>query len=291
MQRIAFTLAVGKGKYAAVALGLGRSLRLIGDDTRRVIATNQPDHPWDRCFHAVLPFNDPLEWVFFSKLRALEWTEADQVLYIDGDSLAFRRLDPIFEYCQGKGLCVQGRLASSGPWHGVDLAEICRRHDVPALPTFNGGLIYYERTAQCEEFLQTVREYGQRADELGFKRIGPMIPEEPIIALVMAKTGYGHLIPDEMDFTNPASGLIGKLELDVMRNRCSFVCRRQQVRFVRPYLFHAARYVNFLIYWRQLDALEALERYEQTHGPAYMPPLHRLRRSIERRILKFRGRL
>jgi hypothetical protein len=290
MRRIVYTLAVGKRKFAECALGLGRSLKLIGDTTHRVVVTDQLDHPWDRCFDEVLAPQDPLEWIFFSKLTALERTDADQVLFIDGDCLAFKRLDPIFDYCQGKGLAVQGQRVTSGEWYG-DVPTHLQRHGVDFLPQFNGGMIYYERTPECQAFIQTCYDYGRRAKELGFQRDDPLIPDEPCIALAMAQTGQGHLIPDTMDFQNSATGLVGKLRLDVMRNECGFLCRRYDLRYVEPTIFHASRYLNFLIYWRQLDRLAWLDRYEVEHDFGYMSGGHKLRRSIEKRILKMQGRL
>lgn len=290
MSRIVFTLAVGKRKFGECAIGLGRSLKLIGDTTRRVVITDQMDLPWADSFDEVLAPEDPLPWIFFSKLTALKRTDADQVLFIDSDCLVFRRVEAIFDYCQGRGLCVQGELSRTGSWYG-DIAKHCLVHGVDALPQFNGGLIYYERTPECEAFIETCYDYGCRAKELGFLRDDPLIPDEPCIALAMAQTEKGHLIPDSMDFQNSATGLIGKLEMDVRRNRCRFLCRRFGVRVVSPYIFHASRYINFQIYWQQLRHLEWLEGYEKRHGFGYMSPGHKLRRSLEKRILKLQGRL
>jgi hypothetical protein len=285
MKRIVYTLAVGKPKFAECALGLGRSLKLIGDTTHRVVVTDMPDYPWERSFDEVLPAKDPIEWIFFSKLTALERTDADQVLFIDGDCLAFKRLDPIFEACHGKGLSVQGVRISNGNWYG-DVAEHCRRNGVDHLVQFNGGMIYYERTPECMEFIQTVFDYGRRSQELGFRRDDPLIPDEPCIGLAMAQTGKGHVLPDECDFQNSATGLIGKLRMDVMKGECGFLCRRYGVRYVEPTIFHASRYINFFIYWRQLARLAELEKYAEKHPAGYISPLHKLERSIQRRYLK-----
>lgn len=287
MKRIVFTLAVGRPKFAEMAMGLGRSLSLIGDTTSRVVVTDQQGYDWGRYYDQVLSPEDPIQWIFFSKLTALERTDADQVLFIDSDSLAFRKLGPIFDYCQGKGLAVQGEMCSEGDWYG-DLRQHCERHGVPALPRINGGLIYYERSAQG--FIETIRGYGERAGDLGFARDDPLVPDEPCIALAMAQTGQGHLIPEDMNFTNSAVGLIGKLRMDIANGECRYICRRYHVRFVRPYIFHASRYGSFLVYWRQLAKLKWLERYEDRHPYGYMSPWQKLERSVQRRWLKYVAR-
>ena len=289
-KRIVYTIALGKPKFAECALGLGRSLRLIGDTTRRVVITDMPSYPWDRCFDEVLTPKDPLEWVFYTKLTALERTDADQILFIDGDTLAFKRLGPIFDYCAGKGFAVQGKQIRTGYWYG-QVEEHLTRHQIDTLPQFNGGMIYYERSSAVSDFIEVVRGNGRKSTELGFIYDSPIVIDEPNISLAMAQTGFGHLIPDEMDFSNSATGLVGSLNMDVRSGTCKFICRRYDVRLVEPYLFHASRYINFLIYWRQLDRLKQLDRYELTHSAGYMSPLHKLARSVQRRVLKLAGRL
>jgi hypothetical protein len=284
MKRIVYTIAVGNRKFAECALGLGRSLKLIGDSTRRVVLSDLMDQPWDRCFDEVIPYQGDRKWIFFDKLTALKFTDADQVLFIDSDTLAFKRLEPIFEAGNGKSFCVQGEWVREGHWY-ADVAGTCREHGIDALAQFNGGMIYYERSAA--DFIDELYAYGSRAVELGFQRDDPLIPDEPCIGLAMAKTGYGTLWPDHVDFQNSATGLIGKLELDVLRGRCGFLCRRYGVRYVEPILFHASRYINFLTYWRQLDQLRWLEEYELKHGFGYMTPGHKFSRSIQKRLIKW----
>ena len=291
MKRIVYTIAIGKPKFAECALGLGRSLRLIGDETERIVITDQPDYPWLKSFDKVIKPVEPFEWTMLSKLSALDRTDADQVLFIDSDCLAFQRLDTIFDYCQGKGLCVQGKAISSGDWYG-NVEGHLKKHGVDWLPQFNGGMIYYERTPQCQKMIQLCYELARGAKDSGFGYESALIPEEPYVAVAIAKEGVdqngnAHLIPDTKDFTNSATGLIGKLKLDVMANQCEYVCRRFDVKFVRPILFHASRYNIYATYWKQIDRLRALEEYESKHPFGYMSPIQKLERSINRRYLKW----
>jgi len=288
--RIVLTIAVGKEKHRQAALGLGRSLRLIGDSTRRVVITDQPELNWSPAFDEVIRWDGEVKWIFFEKLSGLRLTDADQILFLDADMIAFKRLDPIFEAAAGGGLGVQGKWVNSGEWYG-DITEHCKRHSIDALPQFNGGMIYYERTPDCATFINTVWEYGRRSVELGFARDDVLIPDEPCIALAMAKTGGGQVFPDTANYQSSATGLIGQLRMDVRKNECKFLARTFDVKFVEPFIFHASRYMNFRIYWRQLQWLEDLERYENRRKFGYMPPWHKFQRSIERRWLVLRGKL
>jgi hypothetical protein len=55
MKRIVFTVATGQQKYAEQALGLARSLRLIGDSTPRVVMTDIEHPAWRNSFDQVVP--------------------------------------------------------------------------------------------------------------------------------------------------------------------------------------------------------------------------------------------
>ena len=291
MKRIVFTVAVGSSKFAECALGLGRSLKLIGDTTPRVVITDQPNHPWSRYFDEVLEHQVAPEMVLLSKFSALERTDADQVLFIDSDCLVFKRLAPIFDYCAGRGMCVQGIEITDGHWLG-EVSDHLRSFEISSMARFNGGLYYYERTPECQAVLDRVMEIGPTTREKGIIYDSPRFNDEASVSVAMAKSGINkpgvcHLIPDEMDYLSTATGLIGKLDLDVMRNRCGFLCRRFDVRYVEPMIFHASRYLNFNIYWRQLDRLRWLEKYEDGHEFGYMSPVHKMQRSIQRRYLKY----
>src|SRR5665213_294927 len=114
MERIVYTLALGNRKLAEGALGLGRSLKLIGDTTRRVVVTDQLGPTWSECFDEVI---EPAEGVDARSI--LERNGIDQLLYVAPNCLAFRRLAPIFEYFHEQG----ERVASLEDRHFVPESE------------------------------------------------------------------------------------------------------------------------------------------------------------------------
>jgi hypothetical protein len=159
------------------------------------------------------------------------------------------------------------------------------------MPRFNGGMIYYERSEACKQMIEQSFEVGRNIKLTGLVCDTPWITDEGAISIAMAKAGLDvngncHLIPDEFDFMNTATGLVGKLEMDVAKNRCGYLCRRFDLRYVQPTIFHASRYINYTVYWKQLDKLKWLEKYEDEHGFGYMSQSQRWARSIQRRYLK-----
>jgi len=235
MNRVVITTASRTSQQAECALGLGRSLRFLGDETTRVIATDMPDRSWQPAFDQVWPSLD------IPKL--LEELGADQALILPPASLAFKRVGPVFEYCAGRGACSQTNIPG-GPW-----------------------LVY------CEK--------GGDPTEPGKM---PAIPDP-------TEPGKMPAIPAETDFFSATTGMVGRLELDIVQNRCAFVCKRPYYRFVQPFIFCAAGAESSPYYVDQLESLALLERYEQKHGFGYMSPLHKFTRSIHKRILRAKGRL
>lgn len=272
-----------------MALGLARSLNYCGDETERVIVTDIPGYDWEKYFDYVLPVESALEWIFFAKLDLLRRTDADQVLWIDSDCLAFQQVGPIFDHCAGLGFAAPGFLQKTGEFYG-DVAGHLERHGVCSFPKITAGLLYYERCPETEKFIDQIMDLGRHYPALGFERRTPrLIPDEPCIALAMAKLQYGTLLPETTNFIHSAAGLVGKLTLDVRRNRCEFTCNQESVRYFRPRIFHAWRYKDFMIYWRQLDRLKKMEAYGDSHDSMYMPRVKRLARSLQRRLLRLTG--
>jgi hypothetical protein len=90
---------------------------------------------------------------------------------------------------------------------------------------------------------------------------------------------------------NTGTGLIGRLRMDVTRGQCEFVCRRRDLRVVRPIILHAHLHAQYVAYWNQLKRLQHLEEYERRTDFGHIPPGHKLRRSLERRVLRLLGKI
>lgn len=291
MDRLVFTLAFGHRRFGEMAMGLARSLSLIGDMTPRAILTDIDGFDWGRYFDVVIRQSVKREETFWAKLYALDVTDAQKVLFIDGDSLAFKRLDPVFEAFEGAPFGVQGIQANTGSWYDKSVPEVLAAEQVASLPKFNGGLLYYERTPETQQLIAEARAIGDRYDEIGWRRNANkhskgVIADEPCIGLAIAKTGIGRVVPDTENFHNSAVGLVGKLHMDIRRAECRYLCRRYDLQYVEPYIFHAHFYSKFLVYWRQLEYLKRLESYEDGHPFGYMSPWAKQMRSIQRRWLK-----
>jgi hypothetical protein len=288
-KRLVYVVATGKKRFAEMAMGLGRSLRLIGDANPRAIVTDIDGYDWSRYFDYVCEPTGKRSAL--DKLKALETSEADQILALDADMLAFQRLDDIFEFCAGKPFAVQGFMRTEGSFHGVAVPELLSKLNVPQFPKFNGGLAYYERTPKFSKLLASMVKAEENYENLGFEWFRGAVSEEVCMAMSMVEHTYFDFISPEKQFQHSAAGLMGRLNLDVFKGECTFVARQERIELCRPYIFHAWRYKDFLVYWRELKKLERIERFEDRHPNMYISQRDRWIRSLHRRILKARGLL
>ena len=287
LDRVVFCVATGKPKYGEMAMGLGRSLSLIGDFNPRAVVTDLKDFDWSRYFDFV--FEPKAKRSALDKLLAPDYLNAKSVYALDVDCLAFKRLDPVFDYCQGKTFAVQGGWQSEGKWHGAEVQDILSQRGWPHLPKFNGGALYYEPSMEYARLLTRMQEIESEYGKSGFGDFRGNASEEVCVALAMMELGVGEVIPDDTNFMHTGAGIIGSLNMDVRSNTCQFISRKARVRYVEPLVFHASEYSNFNIYWKQLRILKNLEAYEDRTRPGYRSRWFRLRRSLERRWLRLRG--
>jgi hypothetical protein len=268
-KRIVFTVATGRSGYAEQALGLARSLKLIGDRTPRVVMTDI-DHPaWSSNFDEVVRPPKAIS-TYMLKLAALESTDADEVLFIDSDSLAFKRLDRVWSACEGADFAVQGTWITEGHWYGY-VEEILPKIGLDRIPRFNGGVMFYRRSAATYRLIEAAQREAETYANTGLDMFRGTVPDEPCVALAIARTGIGRVLPETDNLMNTPVGVVGKLDIDIMRARCRFIKHSMfDLRLIEPVILHAGKYVNNAIYWEQLAVLERLERYEDSHPFGFM---------------------
>ncbi len=285
MSRLVFCVARGKDEYAQMALGLARSLMLINDENPRGIMTDIAGIDWHRYFDIVVP--PPGKRSALDKLTGCEVTDADEILSLDVDMLAFKDLDPIFDFCRGKPVSVQGFWDDEGTFHKKPVAEILAQYNLKdKFPRFNGGMAYYERGIKWDELLAAMRHAEANYEPLGFDPFRGGKSEEVCMLDAMMRVGYVDLMPPKLQFQHSCSGLIGKLHLDVMKNECRCVGKADKLEYAEPRIFHAWRYKDFTVYWNELRKLRRLEEIADKNRREFVPRLWRWQRSIERRWMK-----
>ena len=220
MKGAVFTIAVGKRLYLRMACALARSFRLWhrDQDIEFFLATDadRASLPADLFDLKIIPLKPAQYGEGFSpKLHLDKIAPADKSLFIDADCLCVGSLEQAFADFRGHSVSVIGREISNGEWYG-DVAAICRKFNLPAIPRFNGGVYYLERGPACERVYQTARELEARYDEIGFVRLRGHPNDEVLVSLAMALHGE-EPIAERGDIMNSLLAAPAGLEIDVLK--------------------------------------------------------------------------
>lgn len=223
--RAVLTLAVGKPVYVQMAINLARSFkwwhpnRTIGftlvTDQKHLI-------PADLADIQILEVQPGQYGQGFSpKLHLDQLAPADRTLFIDADCLCCGSLESVFEQFENRAVSVIGSSISQGEWFG-DVASVCQRFQIAALPKFNGGVYYLEKGDLSDRIYAKARELEPQYDEIGLTRLRDRPNDELLMAIAMALYDQTAIPDDGSIFTDPQACPVG-LSVDVLRGRSKLV--------------------------------------------------------------------
>jgi len=250
--RLVLTFATGDAKYKLMACAMSLSVRLRTPGVRTAIITDQVDDATlQEAFDLVLPVPTGFDH-WFIKLSALGVTDADEILFIDGDCLAVRDLRPVFETLQGSGFAVQGTWKEDpSPWYG-NWSALLKQRGLARVPQFSGGFLYYERGEVAERVIERTMALAKDYDALGLQRNGKHIVDEVCISIAMAELGMGKVFEDHYQFSCTPWRAVGRIHLDVLQGRCAFFRSVGRLELAEPAIYHSAMANSDWRYWREV---------------------------------------
>ncbi len=258
------TMATGSPKYLTMAKALALTLDMHFVDCPRAIVSDNPDEETKKLYDLVVPTNPKYPY-WFAKFCALEMTKFDRVLFIDADCLVVRDIAPLLEAARGSDFAVQGSWVTGGEWYG-DFAAAMKKRSLAKTPKMNGGLMYYERTANGQEMIDRILQIANDFERTGLKLSRGHAVDEVCVSFAMAESGKGKLLPDSGQYSFTPWRLMNKVRLDVMHGECSFVKWLDGPRVVKPLIYHSAHTNWDLRYWREVKRVMRLKGSNYTDG-------------------------
>lgn len=215
------TLALGRHFYLDLAINLARSFLRFHepeDIAFRIITDRDDPLPHDLRGCERIRVNPGQFGVGFGpKLHLDQLAPGGPTLFLDSDILLYAPLDPLLAALAGKTVATIGWEISTGEWFG-DVAHLCARLEVPAIPKFNGGIYYLETGSAAAAVYETAREIAGRYDELGLIRLRGHPNDELVMAGAMARHRL-HPLPDDGSWMADPMACPGPLKLNVLRGR------------------------------------------------------------------------
>lgn len=245
IDQLVYTFATGAKKYLTTAKALAVTLRLQGTTAHLGLITDSDDPDLKNYFDVIVkPVPGYHHW--FIKISALEAfpEQYKKFLFVDGDSLALKPLDPIWETFGGSDFAVTGtwRTKETDPdyrWYG-DCFASAKKLGIERFANFNGGFFYFERTENTVKLFKRTMEIRELADGLGLQRNMGEVGDEVCISFASAELGIGTIFSNNYQFSLTPWGLCSKVHLDVMKGEATFIKRFREPVLVRPLIYHTA---------------------------------------------------
>lgn len=186
------TMAFGHEKYFKQAWSLAKTIGLR--DGKRPISLlyhgKVPDQ-YAGVFSHLIPMRLPLLKGYLDKMYFYELSPFEKTIYIDSDCLLVKDdIDFWWKTLNGTPLTVTGDIKKSGHWGGwTDIAEICKKANVPYVVTMNGGVIYAEKCVTTSSFFDTVFDLYHNHRDWASWRVQSVdgYNDEPLMAIAMGK--------------------------------------------------------------------------------------------------------
>jgi hypothetical protein len=182
----------------------------------------------------VIPFDGAASHDCRPKLDLDTYSPFVHTLYLDADSLVVRDIHPLFERFREHEFVVLGRQTNDGHWYG-DVAEMCDLAGSDSLPKFNGGILYFTRSARTTAIFAAARELASQYEQLAYDTFNGGVADEPLLAIALAQHGI-EAQPLEDSSVTPL-GITSPLKINVLAGSASFTKKHRQV---RPAIVHFA---------------------------------------------------
>jgi len=299
------TLAFGAPKYVEMAKTLARSLVLHSPETPRTVVTDSTDPELQELFTTTVEYKPSFGGNLRQKMYLDQYSPYDETLFIDSDCLVVGDLQVFWDAFKTTSFAVQGlqtlRAGDRDEFLNVDF--LLKRFSLAGIPKFNGGIYFFRRTVELEQFYRTARMLLHDASELGFSSFRSDGPnDEALYATAMAIHGLTVTDLGRRGMWSPGE-LQGNITINAAQGFCSFVKRvgpSKVPRLVHPDIVHFfSDFSDGLVYRResvrlkrvvegQLSRNHAIPLSDEARLRFMTVPLkyERLRRAIAKRARK-----
>jgi hypothetical protein len=251
------TLAYGNARYVEQARSLAHSLQLHAPHLPRTLITDSKNPEIRGLFTDVIPYRPEYGSGVRQKLFLDCYSPYEQTLFIDSDCLVLGNLEAFWSAFADQYFGVPGhKYLYKGSTHpSLDLNYVLETFQLKAIPKFNGGTYYFNRSPEATEFFETVRDILDKWRTFricDFRRGGPN--DEDVYALAMAVHHIGPTSMGSGGMWTPI-GYKGPLLLDALRGTCSF---EKEGMKLSPEIIHFPwEYANSFVYARERAKLRA----------------------------------
>ena len=229
-------IAFGKPRYVNFAKNLSSSIRLYNSEIPIALVTDSEDTRLADYFQYIIPLDPEKGSGFSQKMYMNKYSPFQKTLFIDSDCLAVGDISFLFEWMNGQPISVLGKKVFHGSLLGTTIEEIKKKININYLPTFNGGVYYFEKGEESEKVFNLARViFFEKYKEWGLWLFDGKPGDEPAMSIAMGHFQIEPTADPEYKSMYTPVGQKGIFKMDILKGFCLF--NKNDV-WVRPTVMH-----------------------------------------------------
>jgi len=215
-------IAQGKQRYIHMARQIAVSLALSNPHISRALVTDSQDEDLKKYYDIIIPIDNTLGIGYSQKLCMNKYSPFTKTMFIDVDCLVIDSIDWLFERFINHPVSVIGKNVMSGPLLGTTVEVLKSKLGINYLPTFNGGVYYFEKGEKAERvFNEALDIFYNKYDELNLWKFSGQAGDEPAMSIAMAINNMQPIDDSAKGMYTPV-GQSGVFKMDALKGYCEF---------------------------------------------------------------------
>ncbi len=253
-------IAQGKERYICMAKQIAISLAISNPDVPRVLVTDSAGEKLKKYYNRIIPIDNSFGIGYSQKLYMYHYSPFKKTLFIDVDCLVIDSIDWLFERFNQHPVSVIGKKVTSGNLLGTSVELLKTAVNVDYLPTFNGGVYYFEKGEKAEKvFKDAIHIFKNRYNELNLWKFSGQPGDEPAMSIAMAMHCMQPIDDEKKGMYTPV-GQKGVFKMDALKGICEFYKHGEKV---TPAIMHfGGGYPEAFHYRREVAKLKLVYYYK-----------------------------
>ncbi len=253
-------IAQGKQRYIHMARQIAVSLALSNPHISRALVTDSQDEELKKYYDIIIPIDKSFGVGYSQKLYMNKYSPFTKTMFIDVDCLVIDSIDWLFERFDEHPVSVIGKNITAGPLLGTTVEILKSKLDINYLPTFNGGVYYFEKGEKSERvFNEALDIFYNKYDELNLWKFSGQAGDEPAMSIAMAMHNMQPIDDSAKGMYTPV-GQSGVFKMDALKGYCEFYKHGEKV---TPAIMHfGGGYPEAFHYRRETTKLSWVYHYK-----------------------------
>jgi hypothetical protein len=229
-------IAQGHERYLNMACNLAVSLRLTNPHIPLALVTDKATTEAKKIYDYIIDINPQYGIGFSQKIHMDIYSPFEKTLFIDADCLVIDNIDFLWKGFNGKPVSVLGYKKAEGEFLGTTIEQLREKLSFSFLPSFNGGVYYFEKGAAAIAVFSLARElFYNRYDELSLVKFSGKPGDEPVMSLAMGMHNMQPLVDAENRGMFTPVGQHGFFKMNAPTGYCEFL---KHGTLVKPVIMH-----------------------------------------------------